>query len=53
MNSYKELKAIIMAILSPQGHIINLNDQNFKYMEQNANRILKICNIEENEKSSL
>ena len=41
--SEAQLKAILMAILSPQGAVMNLNDQNFKYMEANADRILEIC----------
>lgn len=32
-----------MAILSPQGYTINLNKQNFDFMEKNADEIIARC----------
>jgi hypothetical protein len=46
-----QLKALLMAILSPQGHVMNLNDQNFKFMSTNADKILEICGIKKKEVS--
>ena len=48
----KELKAIVMAILSPRGSTMNLNEQNFNYMENNAEEILRRSGIEEKPKKT-
>ncbi len=39
----EQLKAILMAILSPQGAVMNLNRQNFDFMEANADEIINRC----------
>ena len=40
-----QLKCLLMALLGPQGTVMNLNDQNFKYMERNAQKIIDICKV--------
>ncbi len=35
------LKAIVMAILSPNGQSMNLNEMNMNYLEKNADEIIK------------
>lgn len=42
-----ELKAVVMAILSPRGAMMQLNKQNFDYMEKNADEIMKRCGLGE------
>lgn len=42
-----ELKAIIMAVLSPNGTSVNLNDQMFKFLSRNADEIMRISGVEE------
>jgi len=41
----KQLKAILMALLGPQGTVMNINDQNFGFMERNADEILNRCGL--------
>jgi len=42
-----ELKAIVMALIGPRGTTMMLNEQNFKFMSDNADRILEICEVKE------
>lgn len=41
----KQVKALVMGLLSPGGSVMNLNEQNFKFMERNADKILELCDI--------
>ena len=42
----KQLKAILMALLSPQGSVLNLNEQNFQFLDRNSREIMDRCGLE-------
>ena len=41
----KELKAIVMGLVSMNGNSMNINDMMMGYIEANAEKILEICEI--------
>jgi len=49
MNN-KQLKAILMAILSPNGNTINIDSNMFAFLDRNSREIMNICGIKEDEK---
>ena len=46
----KQLKALLMAVLSPNGNTINLDNNNFKFLERNANEIMIRCGLDPEER---
>lgn len=45
-----QLKAVVMALMAPNGVAVNMNDHMLKLLDQNSDRILKICLKEEKPK---
>ena len=41
----KQTKAVLMALLGPQGTMMNLHKTNFDKMEENADEIMKRCEL--------
>lgn len=47
-----ELKAILMAIMAPNGIAVNFHKQTLENLDKNAEQILTLCHVEDKHKSS-